>query len=84
MRAGLLALVDERDRNLTEALGRRGIVLEELAEPDGAGEARWAATDDQHADVDPLVGRVGRRRDHLVARERRRVVRGANLGGHSL
>ena len=81
VRAGLLALVDECDRNLAEALGRRRIVLEQLAEANGAGEPRRAAADDEHADVDPLVRRVGRRRDHLVARERRRIVRGANLGG---
>ena len=60
MRAGLLALVDEGDRNLAEPLGRRRILLEQLTEADRAGETRGAATDDQDADVDPLVGRIGR------------------------
>ena len=82
MRAGLLALVDERDRHLAEPLGRRRVLLEQLAEPDRAREPRRAAADDQDADLDALVGRVGRRGDHLGARERRRIVRGANLGRH--
>ena len=38
MRAGLLALVDECDRNLAKPLGRRRIVLEQLAEANRAGE----------------------------------------------
>ena len=82
MRAGLLALVDERDRDLAEPLRRRRILLEQLAEPDRAREAGRAAADDQDADLDALVGRVGRRSDDLGARERRRIVRGADLGGH--
>ena len=51
-----------------------GMLFEELAEPDGAGQPAGAASDDQDPDLDPLVGRVGRRADRLGARERRRVV----------
>ena len=80
MRAGLLALLDERDRHLAEPLGRGRILLEQLTEADRAGETGGAATDDQDADVDALVGRVRGCRDDLVARERRRIVRGADLG----
>ena len=83
VRAGLLPLVDERDGHFAEALCGRGIVLEQLAEADRAGEAGRAAADDQDADLDPLVGRVGRRRDDLGARERRWVVGGADLARHA-
>ena len=62
MRAGLLALVDDRDRHLAEPLGRRRVVLEQLAEADRAGEPGGAAADDEDADLDPLVRRVGRAR----------------------
>ncbi len=74
VRAGLLALLDDRDRHVAEPLGGLGRLLEQLAEPDRAREAGRAAADDQHADLDPLVGRVGRRGDRLGRRERRRVV----------
>ena len=51
-----------------------GMLFEQLAEPDGAGQPAGAASDDQDPDLDPLVRRVGRRADRLGARERRRVV----------
>ena len=75
MRAGLLALLDERDRHLAEALGDVGMLLEQLAEADRAGEAGRAGADDQHADLDALVDRVGRLGDELARGERRREVR---------
>ena len=40
-------------------------LLEELAEPDRAGEPGRPRADDQHADLDPLVRSVGRRGDRL-------------------
>ena len=79
MRARLLALVDEGDRDLAEPFRRRRVLLEQLAEADRARETCRPASDDEDADLDALVGRVGRRRDHFGARERRRVVSGANL-----
>ncbi len=81
MRAGLLALVDERDRDVAELLGHRGVVLEELPEPDRARKARRAAAHDQDTDLDALVRCVGRSGDHLAARERWRKVRRAHLCG---
>ncbi len=51
-----------------------GSCLDQLAEADRAGQARRAAADDQHADVDPLVHRVGRRADDVGRREGRRIV----------
>ena len=74
MRAGLLALLDDRDRDVAEPLGRLGRLLEQLAEPDRAGEPGRACADDQDADLDPLVGGIGRRGDRLGGRERRRIV----------
>ncbi len=78
MRAGLLALLDHRHGHVAELLGERGALLEQLAEPDGAGEPGGAAPDDQDADLDPLVRRVGRRGDELARVDGRRVVGGAN------
>ena len=74
VRARLLALLEHRDRHLAEGFADVGMLLEELAEPDGAGKPAGAASHDQDPDLDPLVGRVGRRADRLGARERRRVV----------
>ena len=74
MRARLLALLDDRERYVAEALGGLGVLLEELAEPDGAGEPGRSGPDDEDADLDPLVGRVGRLGDELARPERRRKV----------
>ena len=75
VRAGLLPLLDERDRDVAEPLRHLRLLLEQLTEPDRAGEAAGAAADDQDADLDPLVGGIGRRADRLRARERRRIIR---------
>ena len=72
---GCLPFSTTRDRHVAEALGDLGMLLEQLAEPDRAGEPTGPAADDQHADLDPLVGRIRRRGDRLGARERRREVR---------
>ncbi len=77
MRAGLLALLEQRDGNFAQALRRLRVGLEQLAEPDRACEPRRAGADDEHADLDPLVDRVGRRRDEVRGVERRREVRRA-------
>ena len=58
MRAGLLALLDDRDRDVAEPLGGLGRLFEQLAEPDRAGKARRPRTDDQDSDLDPLVGGI--------------------------
>jgi hypothetical protein len=76
MRAGLLALLEHRDRHLTEALRQLGRSLEQLPEPDRAGEPGRTRPDDQYADLDPLVLGITRRRDEFVDRERRRIVGG--------
>src|SRR5262245_49113655 len=74
VRAGGLALLDQRDRNVAQPLGGLGGVLQQLPEPDRARQPGGAAADDQDADLDALVGRIGRRRDRFGRRERRRVV----------
>ena len=74
VRAGLLALLEHGDRHLAEALCQLRMLLEQLSEPDRAREAAGAAPDDQHADLDPLVHRIGRRADDLGGGERRREV----------
>ena len=74
VRTGLLALLEHGDRNVAELLRQLRVLLEQLAEPDRTGEAGRACTDDEHADLDPLVSRVGRLRDVVARRERRREI----------
>ena len=74
MRARLLALLEQRDGNLAEALRRLRVGFEQLPEANRAREPRRARADDEDADLDPLVGRVGRRRDEVRGVERRREV----------
>ncbi len=57
MRADGAALVHERDRHLAEPLGDRRIVLQQLREPDRAGQPGRPAADDRDADLELLVGR---------------------------
>ena len=76
MRAGLLALLEHGDRHLAKPLGHLRVLLEQLAEADRAGEAGRARADDEDADLDPLVRRVGRLGDVVARGERRREVRG--------
>ena len=56
MRAGRLALLEHGDRHVAEPLGDVRVLLEQLPEPDRAGEPGGPGADDQHADLDPLVG----------------------------
>ena len=72
MGAGDAALLDHRHRHLAERLGQLGIVLEQLQEPDRAGQAGLSPADDRHADLDPLVLRVRRRAEELRRRVHRR------------
>ena len=74
VRARLLTLLDHRDRHVAEAFGNRRCLLEQLAEPDCAGEPGWAGADDRDADLDALVLRIGRPGDRLRDVERRREV----------
>ena len=78
VRAGRLALLEHRDRYLAEPLGRLRVLLHQLPEPDRGREPGRTGADDQEADLDALVGRVGRRLDRLRRRPRRRIVRGPN------
>ena len=75
MRARALAFLDDGDRDVAEPLGGLGRLLEQLPEPDRAGEPGRPGTDDQDSDLDPLVGGIRGRRDRLGWRERGRVVR---------
>src|SRR5579885_2377353 len=77
MRARLLALLEQGDRNVAEPLRRLRVVLEQLTEPDRARETSGAGADYEHADLDALVDRVGRRRHEIRGVERRREVRRA-------
>ena len=74
VRARALALLDDRDGDVAEPLRGLGRALEQLAETDRAGEPGRTAADDQDADLDPLVGRIGGSRDRVGRREGRRVV----------
>ena len=78
VRPGLLALLEHGDGDVAELLLHLRVLLEELAEPDRAGEATGPAADDQDAHVDALVDRIGRRRDRVGGREGRRMVGGAD------
>ena len=81
MRAGHLALLDHRDRHLSQPLRELGVVLEQLQQADGARQARLPAADDRDADLDPLVLGVRRRADELGHRvDGRREL--AGCGGH--
>ena len=64
MRPRLLSLLQHRDRDVAEALRRLGVVLEELPEPDRAGEPGRACADDEDTHLD----RIG------VARDAERVL----------
>ncbi len=72
--AGLLALLEHCDRDFAEPLCQVRPLLDQLAEPDRGGKTGRAGADDQDADIDPLVLRIGRLRDELARAERRRVV----------
>src|SRR5262249_5716628 len=76
MRAGLLALLEHGDRHVAELLRQLRVLADELAEPDRACEAGRACARDEDADLDPLVLRIGRLRDVVARRERRREVGG--------
>ena len=72
MRAGLLALLQDRDGDLAEPLPHVGMLLEELAEPDRAREPAGPTSDDEHADLDALLVRRGA--DRVGRAEGRREV----------
>ena len=74
MRARRRALLDDGEGHLTEALGDVRVLVEQLPEPDRAREPGRPRADHEHADLDPLVDRVGRRADARLPRERRREV----------
>ncbi len=74
MRAGLLPLLEHGDRHVAESLGDVGVLLEQLPQPDRAGEPGRPGADDQDADLDALVRGIRRLGDELRRRERRREV----------
>ena len=76
VRAGRLPLLDDRHGDLPEPVAGGRALLEELVHPDRGGEAGWAASDHEDADVDSLVGRVGRLGDELCSVEGRREIGG--------
>ena len=79
VRAGLLALLQHRDRHVAEPLGELRRLFQQLPEPDRAGEPRRPRAHDQDADLDPLVLGVARRGHELARVERRRVVGGLQV-----
>src|SRR5262249_40562114 len=81
MRSGRLALLDQGDRHLAELLGQLGLVLEQLHEPDRAGEAGRPAADDRHTHLDALLLGIGDPGDELLRRlyGRRKL---SGLAGH--
>ncbi len=76
VRPGLLAFLDDRERDVAESLGDLLVLLEQLPEADRAGEAGGSGAHHEHAHLDALVERVARRDDELVA-----VERGGEIGG---
>ena len=75
VRAGHAALLDHGHGHLPERLGQLGVVLEQLQQADGAGQAGLAPAHDGHADLDPLVLGIRRGTDELRRRvDRRRVL----------
>ena len=81
MRARLLPLLEHGNGDVAEALADLGVLLEQLAETDRAGEAPWAGPDDEDADVDALIGPVGRRADRVDRAERGAEVDRPGDGG---
>ena len=77
VRAGLLALVDDGERYVAEALGGLGIIGEQLPESDRARKPRGPRADHEHTDLDAFVDRVGRLGDERAGAKRRREVRRA-------
>ncbi len=77
MRARMSALLGHRQRHITEELGGLRVLLEELPEPDRAGEPGRAGADHEHADFDPLVDGIARFCDELARPKRRWIVDGS-------
>ena len=75
VRSGLLAFLQYGDRHVAQAFRQLWPLLEELVQPDRAGQAGGPRTDDQDTDVDPLVRWVRGLSDELGRAERRRVLR---------
>src|SRR5581483_1984868 len=76
VRARDLALLDHRHRHLAQPLAQLRLPLEELHDPDRAGEAGRAGADDRDPDLDPLVLGVGDPGDEFLRRgDRRRKLR---------
>ena len=78
VRAGCLALLDDRHGDLAQPLADSRVLLEKLVQPDRCREAGRAPSDDEDADVDALIRRIGGLGDELGRAERRREVRGTN------
>ena len=55
VRADDAALVEQGDRRVAQLLGGRRVGLQQLCQPQRAGQAGGAAADEAHADVDPLI-----------------------------
>jgi hypothetical protein len=79
--AGDAALVQHRDRRLTQPLGGGRIRLEQLRQPDRAGQPGRAGADERDADVDSLVLVRLRRLDELAHLDRRWVCAGPPCHG---
>ena len=76
VRARLLALLEHGHRDLAQPLRKPGRLLDQLAEPDRAGEPRGARADDQDPDLDPLVRWIRGLVDELARVELRRIFGG--------
>ena len=74
VRPRLLPLLEHRNGDFAEPFADLGCAFEQLAEADRAGESRRTGADDQHADLDPLVVRIHRRREVVARVKRRREV----------
>src|SRR5262249_61844408 len=80
VRPGLLALLEDGDRDVAETVTHLRVLLEELSEADRARQPPRSGPDDRYSDLDPRLRRVGRRADRVDRPERRREVDGPGHG----
>ncbi len=80
VRAGRLALLEHRDRDLPQPLSQFGRLLEQLSQPDCGSQPTGPGTHDERSNLDSLVRRVGRLRHEFGRVERGSEV--GRVGGH--
>src|SRR4029453_13290955 len=77
VRTDPLAFLENGYGHFAQALSHLGGLLDQLSQADRTGEPGWARSDDQHPDIDSLLGWIARRGDELSGVERWRKVSGS-------